>query len=150
MKDAETLFLQLPWLQQGQRNRVRGKSSCPLPHTPSVMGPHSTLLLSPHHCCLYWPRTNVAEIKKTMRRCKGCQAAGVPFSSLTMPVSLVDVHFEERGSVERLTTPQIQIVLLALRQKNIQQESPHHRSRKVSPIRSRTLFFNLELLLKSL
>ena len=56
----------------------------------------------------------------------------------------------ERGSVERLTTPQIQIALLALRQKNIQQESPHHRSRKVSPIRSQTLFFNLELLLKSL
>lgn len=55
----------------------------------------------------------------------------------------------ERGSVERLIT-QIQIVLLALRQKNIQQESPHHRSRKVSPIRSQTLFFNLELLLKSL
>lgn len=121
--------------------------------------PHSTCdeatqhsLLSPHHCCLYWPRMNVAEIKKkkTMRRCKGCQAARVPFSSLTMPVSLVDGHFEERGSVERLTTPQIQIALLALRQKNIQQESPHHRSRKVSPIRSQTLFFNLELLLKSL
>ena len=74
----------------------------------------------------------------------------MPFNSLAIPVSLVDGHFGERGSVERLITPQIQIALLALRQKNIQPESPHHRSRKVSPVRSQTLFFNLELLLKSI
>lgn len=60
-----------------------------------------------------------------------------------MPISLVDGHLWKEDLLKDLITPQIQIVLLALRQKNIQQELSIIEVGRYQLIRSQTLFFNL-------
>lgn len=85
--------------------------------------------------------------KEIMRRCTECWAARMPLSWRGGPARRRQALWGKQ--LCWLIAPHLPIALLIFTQKKIQ-ESPHYRNGKVPSIISRTLFFNLEFLLRSI